>query len=129
MDADIVKVVIVDDHKDVVDVLSEYIEMNQSKVKVVGTGSNGLEAVRLFNELKPDVMFLDINMPLYDGLYAIEHIKKINPSARIVVISNSIPDETKFQLKDASIPIIDKSNELAKIQEYLEKLTITLCQP
>ena len=128
MDADIVKVVIVDDHKDVVDVLSEYIEMNQSKVKVVGTGSNGLEAVRLFNELKPDVMFLDINMPLYDGLYAIEHIKKINPSARIVVISNSIPDETKFQLKDASIPIIDKSNELAKIQEYLEKLTITLCQ-
>ena len=129
MDADTVKVVIVDDHKDVVDVLSEYIEMNQSKVKVVGTGSNGLEAVRLFNELKPDVMFLDINMPLYDGLYAIEHIKKINPSARIVVISNSIPDETKFQLKDASIPIIDKSNELAKIQEYLEKLTITLCQP
>ena len=118
-----------DDHKDVVDVLSEYIEMNQSKVKVVGTGSNGLEAVRLFNELKPDVMFLDINMPLYDGLYAIEHIKKINPSARIVVISNSIPDETKFQLKDASIPIIDKSNELAKIKEHLEKLTITLCKP
>jgi len=68
-------------------------------------------------------------MPLYDGLYAIEHIRKINPSARIVVISNSISDEIKFQLKNASIPIIDKSYELAKIQEYLEKLTITSCQP
>ena len=129
MDADTVKAVIVDDHKDVVDVLSEYIEMNQPKVKVVGKGSNGLEAVRLYEEHRPDVMFLDINMPLYDGLYAIEHIRKINPSARIVVISNSISDEIKFQLKNASIPIIDKSSELAKIQEYLEKLTITLCHP
>ena len=129
MNADTIKAVIVDDHKEVVDVLSEFIEMNQPKVKVVGTGSNGLEAVRLYEKIKPDVMFLDINMPLYDGPYAIEHIRKINPSARIVVISNSIPDETKFQLKDASIPIINKSNELAKIKEYLEKLTITLCQP
>jgi len=129
MNADTIKAVIVDDHKEVVDVLSEFIEMNQPKVKVVGTGSNGLEAVRLYEKIKPDVMFLDINMPLYDGLYAIEHIRKINPSARIVVISNSFSDEIKFQLKQASIPIIDKSNELAKIKEYLEKLTITLCQP
>ncbi len=128
MNADTITAVIVDDHKDIVDVISEFIKIYQPKVKIVGTGSDGKEAVQLFEKHSPDVMLLDISMPVYDGLYAIENIRKINPSARIAVTSNSISDEIRYKLEAESIPIFDKTNELSKLLEYLEKLTVAISQ-
>ena len=115
-------VVIVDDQKDVVNMLSEFMEFSNPDVKVVGTGTNGKEAVQLYEDIKPDVIFLDINMPQYSGLYAIENIQKINPAAKIVVISNSLSYDTMKQLEEKSIPIIDKNEDFFKFQDYFNKL-------
>lgn len=128
MDNDTLTAVIVDDHRDIVDMLCEYIVMSPSKVKVVGKGYDGKEAVQLYEELKPDVILLDVNMPVYNGLYAVENIRKINPAARIVVISNSISDQVRHQLKDESIPVIDKTDELDKLRQYLENLAVSVCK-
>jgi len=55
--------------------------------EVVGEAGNGVEAVARFQELKPDLMTLDITMPDKDGLTALAEIVAADPSARVVMCS------------------------------------------
>ena len=55
--------------------------------EVVGEASNGVEAIARFQELKPDLMTLDITMPEKDGLAALAEIVAADPSARVVMCS------------------------------------------
>src|SRR3954466_7746542 len=62
--------------------------------EVVGEAGNGVEAVARFQELKPDLMTLDITMPEKDGLAALAEIVAADPSARVVMCS-ALGQETK----------------------------------
>ena len=55
--------------------------------EVVGEAGNGVEAIARFEELKPDLMTLDITMPEKDGLSALADIMGADPSARVVMCS------------------------------------------
>ncbi len=55
--------------------------------EVVGEAGNGQEAVERFQELKPDLMTLDITMPEKDGLQALKEIIALDPAARVVMCS------------------------------------------
>lgn len=55
--------------------------------EVVGEAVNGQQAVQRYAELKPSVCTLDLVMPEYDGLYALQGIKKLDPEAKVIVIS------------------------------------------
>lgn len=55
--------------------------------EVVGEASNGLEAVDLARRLRPDAMFLDIAMPVMDGMEALPKIREASPSTRIIVLT------------------------------------------
>ena len=55
--------------------------------EVVGEAGNGVEAIAQFQELKPDLMTLDITMPEKDGLAALAEIVAADPSARVVMCS------------------------------------------
>jgi len=57
--------------------------------KVVAEAVNGEDAVKKFNEIKPDVLLLDIAMPKKDGLDALKEIIATNPNAKIVMITAS----------------------------------------
>jgi len=50
-------------------------------------GVNGEEGVLLYEEHRPDIVFMDITMPVVDGLEALERILKINPDAIVVMVS------------------------------------------
>lgn len=54
---------------------------------VVGEGEDGAEAIRLYDELRPDAVTMDIVMPGTDGIYALEKIMELDPEARVVVVS------------------------------------------
>jgi two-component system chemotaxis response regulator CheY len=56
--------------------------------QVVGEAANGLEAIKLYNELKPDVITMDITMRGMDGLTALEEILKTSPDAKIIMLSS-----------------------------------------
>lgn len=56
-------------------------------VEVIGEASNGEEAVSLYKDLKPDLVTMDIIMPNFDGIKAIEEIMKFDKKAKIVVVS------------------------------------------
>jgi len=65
---------------------------------VVGEASNGQEAIERYAELKPDAVTLDLVMPEYDGLHALRGIIRLDPHAKVVVVSAL---EQKTILKDA----------------------------
>lgn len=56
-------------------------------VEVVGTASNGVDALALFVELDPDVVTMDITMPQMDGIECVERMVKLKPGVLILVVS------------------------------------------
>lgn len=55
--------------------------------EIAGEACNGADAVALYDKVRPDAVTLDIVMPGTDGLYALERIMVIDPSAKVVVVS------------------------------------------
>ena len=80
------RVVIVDDHPMVAEGIEAILE-SYDDIDVVGTLSNGQEAVDRVEELAPDVMLLDLNMPQVSGLNATEMILEKRPDTRILILS------------------------------------------
>ena len=79
------KFMIVDDSM----VIREKIEgiLKNEDFEIVGTAQNGLEALEQFKALRPEVMTLDITMPLMDGIETIQKIMEVSPDVRILVVS------------------------------------------
>ena len=59
----------------------------------IATASDGGEAVRLFGELRPAVVVLDIDLPVLDGFEVLERIRKIDPRAPVLMLTGSAPEE------------------------------------
>lgn len=91
-EAQIIRVVIVDDDEFVRSSLATILSA-QSDIEVCATGSDGAEAVRLFEDLSPDVLLMDIQMPGVDGLAAARSILVDNPRARVVFLTTFSDDE------------------------------------
>jgi DNA-binding NarL/FixJ family response regulator len=68
----------------------------QPDLEIVGQASDGLEALTLARDLKPDLIVIDINMPICDGLEATRLIRSEWPEARIVMLTVHDEDETLF---------------------------------
>jgi len=80
------RILIVDDHPMVAEGIQFLLE-SYDDIDVVGTLGNGQDAVDRVNELKPDVILLDLNMPGLSGLNATEMILEERPETRIVILS------------------------------------------
>ena len=72
----------------------------QENIQVVGLASNGQEAVEMVKSHNPDVILLDLQMPIMDGWSASSHIKKIAPRTRIIAYSSV--EDTKLQETNAT---------------------------
>ena len=82
-----IKVVVVDDHDLVRRAVSALLDAN-GEIAVVGEATNGKEAIAVVEELKPDVVVMDISMPGIDGIMAAEEIVAANGRhTRVVILS------------------------------------------
>jgi two-component system, NarL family, nitrate/nitrite response regulator NarL len=87
-DAQPVRVLIADDEPLFVDSVSALLS-NDDRVKVIGTASNGQDAVDLASALNPDVTLMDISMPVLDGIEAARRIRLAIPNATILILTGS----------------------------------------
>ena len=90
-----IRILIVDDHTVVRDGLHALISAELG-MQVVGSAGDGIDAVRLAQELKPDVILLDLVMPRMDGVQATIEIKRQNPAARILVLTSFAENHQVF---------------------------------
>ncbi|MFJ7976582.1 response regulator [Peribacillus sp. JNUCC 23] len=61
--------------------------LNKANHIVVGEGENGEEAIELYRQLQPDIVTMDITMPVMSGIDAVKEIKKEFPQAKIIMCS------------------------------------------
>ncbi|MBI5146534.1 MAG: response regulator [Thaumarchaeota archaeon] len=90
--------IIIDDDRDTVEVFADYLEM--LNVNVLAKGYNGKDAVESYEQYKPDLVFLDLMMADYDGFYALEKIRAINPDAKVIVVTADLRSDSKQKLSE-----------------------------
>jgi len=61
--------------------------LTKNGFEVIGEAENGAKAIEKYKELKPNLTIMDITMPEIDGIQALKEIKKIDPSAKIIMCS------------------------------------------
>jgi len=81
------RILIVDDHEIVRDGIRNLLSRPRPKWVICGTGSNGREAIKAVDELKPDILILDITMPEMNGLEAASRISKSGAKTRILIFT------------------------------------------
>jgi two-component system, NarL family, nitrate/nitrite response regulator NarL len=80
------RILIVDDH-DVVRQGVRHILETQNHWEVAGEAANGEEALRLYQQVKPDAVVMDITMPVMNGLDATSEIVKRNPDSKVLILT------------------------------------------
>nr|WP_182188481.1 chemotaxis response regulator protein-glutamate methylesterase [Pectinatus frisingensis] len=106
-----IRILIADDSIFMRKILSD-IFATQADFTVVGVAVNGRDAIEKVLELKPDIMTLDVNMPIMDGLHALKVIMREAPLPVIMVssLTKSGADETIAALEAGAVDFINKGN-------------------
>ncbi|MBD1942405.1 response regulator transcription factor [Coleofasciculus sp. FACHB-64] len=108
----LLRVLVVDDHE-LTRFSLKLAFQSQANIELVGLASNGQEAVEMVERHRPDVIILDLQMPVLDGLSASTQIKHIDPHAQIIAYS-SVED-----------PQIEVMSQTARIDAFCKKDTAT----
>jgi DNA-binding NarL/FixJ family response regulator len=98
--AGMIRIVLADDHGVVRDGLRVLLQA-QPGIEVVGDAANGREAVRLTQQLHPDVLVMDIAMPELNGIEATLHIHDASPSTQVLILSMHSSTEHIFRALQA----------------------------
>ncbi|MBE4579986.1 response regulator [Vibrio navarrensis] len=91
-----IRIVIVDDHQVVLDGFIARLEI-EPEIEVVGTASNGLEALDAVRRHKPDVVLMDISMPIMNGIEATRLIKEELPESKVLMLT--MQDNREYIMK------------------------------
>ena len=92
-----IRILLADDHVILRQGTRQLLE-NESDMEVVGEASNGAEAVELVEKFKPDIVIIDVAMPVMNGIEATKKIKEILPGIKILVLTGYDYDEYIFNL-------------------------------
>lgn len=111
-------VIVIDDDKDIAHLFSELLKEND--IEVIGIGYDGITAIKLYKEKKPDVILIDMMMPNGSGFHAIKKIKEIDSKAKIIAISGYGSYSTVEKLEKLDIPFIQKPFDIEKILSLLD---------
>ncbi|ARB40351.1 response regulator transcription factor [Mammaliicoccus sciuri] len=97
-----IRVLFVDDHEMVRIGISSYLS-TQEDISVIGEAASGREGIEKAEELEPDVILMDLVMDDMNGIEATQHIKKHQPSVKIVMLTSFIEDNEVYQALDAGV--------------------------
>jgi two-component system chemotaxis response regulator CheY len=95
--------------------------------EVAGEASNGADAVALYAKLRPDLVTMDVVMPIMGGNEALRRIRAAHPEARVVVVTALDQKQTLAEsIRDGALDFIVKPFDRGRIIGFLEKVRATL---
>src|SRR5512140_3104307 len=116
-----VTILIVDDHEVVRNGIRAYLETIK-EFQVVGEAASGEEAIKLVQDLIPDIVLMDLIMPGMDGIETTRQVKKISPRTQVVVLTSYHEDEHIFPaLKAGAISYVLKDMKMEKLAETIQR--------
>ena len=81
-----IKILMVDDHQLIIDGLISLLNKRED-ILVAGVANNGRDALQMLKIVEPELVLMDIDMPVMNGIDALREIKKTNPSTRVIILS------------------------------------------
>ena len=117
------KVLVVDDSIAIARQLTKMVE-GFGGYQVVGHAKNGAEAVKLFKTLGPDIVLLDIVMPMMDGLQSLRTLMRLDPEAKVIVISSvgGVGQKVEEAIRLGARSVVSKPFEEDKVKSVLERV-------
>jgi CheY-like chemotaxis protein len=116
------KYLVIDDSKlarlNLIKSLKNYIEEAE-----IFQATNGLEAIEIMQSEKPNIVFLDLTMPIMDGYEALPKLLEINPKANVVVVSADIQEKAKDKVINLGAQLhVQKPININKMKDILDML-------
>jgi two-component system chemotaxis response regulator CheY len=117
------KVLIVDDSIGVARQLGKIVA-STGEFEVIGSAKNGIEAIKINQTDKPDIICMDMNMPVMDGMTALRNIVALDPDAKVVMVTSlgGVGDKCTEALKLGARHVISKPFEESKVLQILREL-------
>lgn len=116
------KILIVDDSRTSRKMLRNILESNGHEI--IDEAVNGQEGVQKFQALKPDVVTLDITMPVVDGVEALEMIKALDPESKVVMVTAAGQKNKMIEcIKAGANEFLTKPFEQQEIVDVINKMS------
>ena len=100
--------------------------LREAGFSVIGEAGNGLQAIEMAEQLKPDIVTLDITMPEMDGIEAIEKILEVSPDTKIIMCSamgqhSKVVEAIKKGARDFVVKPFEKTRVLQAIYNVMNR--------
>lgn len=115
-----VRVLIADDEPAFLETLRPLIE-HQPELTVVAEAANGLVAIELADELRPDAVVIDLHMPLVDGVTAVARLRKDHPTLCLIALTGDPASELHRAVSEAGADAVLLKDDL--VGTLLDRLT------
>ena len=117
------KVLIVDDSIAVARQLEKIVNSGE-EFEVVAQGRNGAEAIKLCQQHKPDILCMDMNMPVMDGLTALRTLMQLMPELAVVMVTSlgGVGDKYTEAIRLGAKEVISKPFEKDNVIEILQRV-------
>jgi two-component system, chemotaxis family, chemotaxis protein CheY len=117
------KVLVVDDSVAIARQLTKLLE-SFGGYEVVGHAKNGAEAIKMFKTLNPELVLMDIVMPMMDGIQSLRTLLMLDPKVKVVVVSSvgGVGSKVEEAIRLGAKNVISKPFEAEKVRGILEKL-------
>jgi len=117
------RVLIVDDSIAVARQLERIVNSDDT-FEVIGQGRNGAEAIKLCQQNKPDILCMDMNMPVMDGLTALRSLSQLMPELDVIMVTSlgGVGDKFTEALRLGAKDVISKPFEKETVLELLRRL-------
>lgn len=119
---DKIKIMIADDHNLLREGLKQLLEFDGS-MEIIAEASDGIECLEILNNVNPDILLLDINMPLKNGIEVLEELKVSKPNLKILILT--VHGEVEYLIKAIDIGAdgyIMKDSESSELKRAINEI-------
>ena len=122
------RLLIVDDEKTTREALAEHIPWCELGIDIVRTARNGLEALEMIKQSKPDIILTDVRMPKMDGVELVKALRPLAQACKVIFLSGFADKEyLKSAIQYQALSYIEKPINIGEVVEVITK-AVNLCR-